>query len=262
MNPVRYKSVYRSIRSLLVPALLLAAATATAQSRPPAKQAGETLKKVDQKLLAYATAEARSELGAMANQQTAGALTVLGRIYEQEKSYGEAATALKKAAEMDPADPAPFAHLGEAYLHQKRQGEADAAFREVEKRAKAAVAKSPNDASAQYYLGVAQQRLRQYDAAAASLAKARQLDPGNPLPIYQQGLTKALEGKWQDSVSLLTEALDLNPSLAYAYYYRGQSAAQINRKDMLIADLQRFLELAPEAPEAPIARRTIASARR
>ena len=82
------------------------------------------------------------------------------------------------------------------------------------------------------------------------------------MPVYQLGVTEALQQKWPGAVDLLTEALELNQSIAYAYYYRGQSAGRMGRKDMLIADLERFLELAPDAPEAPIAARTVASARR
>lgn len=264
MNHVRYTQFDRLFRLSWITALAfwMAATAAVAESGPKAKQADQTLKKVDRKLLAYATQEARDELGGLAKETIAGALTAMGRIHEQEKNYREATATLKQAGEMAPADPAPWAYLGEAYLHQKRQSDADAAFREAEKRAKAAVAKNADDADAHYYLGLAQMYLRQYSAAAASLAKARQLDPGNPMPIYQQGVTKVLEGKWQDSVNLLTEALEVYPNLAYAYYYRGQAASKTGRKDMLIADLQRFLELAPDAPEAPIARRTISSVRR
>lgn len=261
MNHFRYSSTVQYLRVFLASTLFLALA-AGAQSAPSAKQADQALRQVDQKLLAYATKAAREALGGLAKEQKAGPLIALGRIYEQEKNYPEAANCFKKAGDMAPADPAPYAYLGEAYLHQKRQSEADAAFREVEKRAKAAVAKNANDAEAHYYLGLAQQNLRQYGAAEASLAKARQLSSGDPKPVYQLGVTKALQGKWQESVNLLTEALEINPNLAYAYFYRGQAASKVNRKDMLIADLQRFLELAPDAPEAPIARRTIASTRR
>jgi len=186
---------------------------------PPAasKQADQTLRKVDRQLQAYATSAARTELGGLAQDQSAGPLTALGRIYEQEKNYAEALKCLQKAGEMDPTDPAPFVYLGEAYLNQKRQNEASTAFREAEKRAAAA--------NEHYFLGVARLRLGQYGPAEASLIKAREQDPSDALPVYQLGLTKALQGKWQDSVDLFTKALELNANLAYAYYYRGQSAS-------------------------------------
>ncbi len=217
---------------------------------------------MERKLLAYDPEAARAELGDLARRESCETLTALGRIEEQERNYDKAARTLKKAGQTDPADPAPWVYLGETYLHQRSQGAATSAFREAEKRARAAVAKSPNDAEAHYYLGVARQRLGQLGAALESLGKARELEPRSPLPIYQMGVTKALDQKWQESVDLLTRALELQPSLAYAYYYRGQAAAKVNRKDMLIADLKRFLELAPEAPEAPLARRTLSSASR
>src|SRR6185295_7415468 len=86
----------------------------------------------------------------------------LGQVLTQEKSYGDAEAQLKKAAQLAPSDPAPYVALGEAYLYEKRQGDADAAFQQAAQAAQAA-----SGPSAAYYLGVAQQRLKQYDQAIA-----------------------------------------------------------------------------------------------
>ncbi len=254
------------VLALLVASPVAADAQAENENPPPqpmsAAEVRETLGKVNLDLLAYATETARTKLGPLADDETTASLVALGRIYEQEKRYAKARECFEKAGELAPGNPAPWIFLGESYLHQKRPDAATGAFEEARKKATAFLAKKPDHPTALYYLGVARQRLEQYGLAVESLKRARELDPSNPMPIYQLGVTDALQQKWQGAVDLLTEALELNQSIAYAYYYRGQSAGKIGRKDMLIADLERFLELAPNAPEAPIAARTVASARR
>ncbi|MCP4657437.1 MAG: tetratricopeptide repeat protein [bacterium] len=233
------------------------------QKKQKQQQIVQTLSKVDRKLLSYATADARNELKPVRSEADAGVLVALGRVLEQEKKLDEAAAKFREAAKTAPGDPAPWVYLGEAYRRQKREGDAKSAFKEAEKRAGAEVGGDAKNAMAHYYRGVAQQGLGQYGAAMASLGKARQLDPNNPLPVYQLGVTRALEQKnWQEAVDLLTEAIEMNPSIAYAYFYRGQAASKIKRNDLLIADLGRFIKLAPEAPEAAIAARIVASVRR
>ncbi len=250
----------------LIPAALVAlptlAQTAQKAQTQSAEDVRQTLRKVDRKLLAYATAAARSDLGELADDETTGSLIALGRIYEQEKQYNKAKECFDKAGQLSPGNPTPWAFLGESYLHQKRQDAATSAFKEARNKATALLKRKPEHPLGHYYLGVARQRLGQYVLAAESLRKARELNSLDPMPVFQLGVTEALQQKWQGAVDLLTEALELNKNIAYAYYYRGQSAGQIGRKDMLIADLERFLELAPNAPEAPIAARTVASARR
>ncbi len=229
------------------------------QQKKKQQQIAQTLSKVDRKLLSYATADARKELKPVRSETDAGVLVALGRVLEQEKKLDEAAAKFREAAKTAPGDPAPWVYLGESYRRQKRDDAARSAFKEAEKRAGG----DAKDALAQYYLGVAQQGLGQYGAAMATLGKARKLDPENPLPVYQLGLTRALEQKhWQEAVDLLTEAIDMNPGIAYAYFYRGQAASRIKRNDLLIADLERFIKLAPDAPEAAIAARIVASVRR
>jgi hypothetical protein len=56
---------------------------------------------------------------------------------------------------------------------------------------------------------------------------------------------------------MLTEAIGLNAGMAYAYYYRGLSAGEIGRKDLMVNDLDRFLAMAPNAPEAPQVKRIL-----
>lgn len=226
---------------------------------PAAPQAPAEIAQVERKLVQYRTGEARSALAPVAGMagQNAPVTTALGRVLDQEKKYGEAIAQLRRASELAPNDPAPWVYLGETYLHDKKTGDADAAFRRA-----ADLARSASGKEAPYLLGIAQQRLKQYDAALQSFDRARTADPGNPLISYQIGVTRLFQGQWAEAAKQLSEALGQDSGIAYAYYYRGLAHEKMSRKDLLVDDLERFLALAPSAPDADRARSILQAAKR
>jgi tetratricopeptide (TPR) repeat protein len=217
------------------------------QQQPPAAPAPPPAEvgTADRRLWEYRTSEARSVLNSVAGQADSNAAVsvALGRVLEQEKKYGESESRLRKATELAPSDPAAWVWLGETYLRQRNSGAADSAFR------KAAEVAGGND----YYLGVARQRLRQYDEAVGALERARNSGFGALVP-YQIGVTRLFQEQWQPALDQLTQAIDSDSGLAYAYYYRGLAAEKLKRNDLLVNDMERFLKLAPDAPEAERAR--------
>jgi regulator of sirC expression with transglutaminase-like and TPR domain len=80
--------------------------------------------------------------------------------------------------------------------------------------------------------------------------------------LHQIGVTRAFQQQWAPAVEQLNRAIEMDSGLAYAYYYRGLAAEKVGRKDLLINDLERFLALAPNAPEAERARAVLNAARR
>jgi tetratricopeptide (TPR) repeat protein len=214
------------------------------QQTPPAGIEG-----VDERLWHFQTGAARDTLGRFMDQADANAYVAMayGRVLEQEKKYGDAEGRLRKATELAPKDPAPFVYLGETYLRQRREGDANNAFRQA-----AEAAQAKGGAEAAYYLGIAQQRLKQFDAAVSTLQGARA--PAPALIPYQIGLTRAFQENWSAAAEQLSRAIEMDSGLAYAYYYRGLTQEKLGRKDLLIADMERFLTLAPDAPEAERAR--------
>ena len=215
------------------------------QPAPPAAPAPAPAEvgTADRRLWEYKTSEARSALNSVAGQadSNAAVAVALGRVLEQEKNYGESEAKLRKATELAPSDPAAWVWLGETYLRQRNSGAADGAFR------KAAEVAGGN----KYYLGVARQRLRQYDDAVAALEQAQGF---GALVPYQIGVTRLFQEQWQPALDQLSRAIDSDPNLANAYYYRGLAAEKLNRKDLLVNDMERFLKLAPDSPEAERAR--------
>lgn len=222
-----------------------------AQTPPPGLEA------VEGRLWRFQTSEARSTVQKFADQADKNAYVAMatGRVLEQEKKYGEAEGQLRKATELAANDPAPFVYLGEVYLRQRNDGAASDAFR---KAADLARAKSGSDSA--YYLGIAQQRLKQYDEAISTFQGARAPEPS--LIPYQIGVTQAFKQNWQAALDQLNRAIEMDSGLAYAYFYRGRVQGVMGRKDQQINDLNRFLALAPNAPEADEARALVRSVKR
>ncbi len=217
----------------------------------------QLLTQIDSRLVAYKTAEARALLEAEMDPQDVDVVLARGRVLEQEKSYDEAAAELQRIADLAPADPAALVYLGECQLHADRSKAARDAFAAAEQRAAARLAEDPDHVRSLYFQGVAQQRLQRYEEAVATLQRARELAPKDEMVVYQLGVTYAFQENWGAAIDHLSQALAKNSGIAYAYYYRGLSHGKVGRKDLMLNDLDRFLALAPEAPEAGRARRVL-----
>ena len=251
--------------------VLTAPATAAAPGAPAAPVAApapaappEAVRGAERMLDAFQTKEARAVLEPLAPQAAtnAGIAVALGRLLEQEKKYAESASVLRRAAEAAPSEARVPLALGETLLREQKTAEADAAFRKAAELAAQAVAARPADAVAFLVQGTALSRLRRYDEAMAALGTARELDGGTAETLYQMGATRAFQQKWTDAVALLTEALGKETGKALAYYYRALAQEKLGRKDLMVIDLDRFVKVAPTAPEAERARALLAAASR
>ncbi len=249
------------------PVLAQAAAPApspgpTATPAPPTPS--EIARGAGKKLDAFQAKEARTVLEPLASQAGANAdvAIALGRLLEQEKKYDESAAVLRKAAGTAPADARIPLWLGETLLRARKTADADASFRKAAELAAKALAARPDDAGALLVQGSALSRLRRFDEAMVALGKARDLDGGRPETLYQMGATRAFQQKWTDAVSLLSQTLEKDTGMALAYYYRALSQEKLGRKDLMIVDLDRFVKVAPTAPEADRARALLAAAAR
>jgi len=233
--------------------------TTTGLSAPSA-----AAREADRHLEAYATQSARAALDAPGSGQTAEesdawTTTARGRILEQSRDYAAAAIELRRAADLDPRNPAPTLFLGDTYAYAGKRSSANDAYAQAEARARGLLDAKSDDPQALYYLGVTQQRQKRFADAAATLEKARSLRPGDSAILYQLGATRFYQEKFQAAFDLLSAALDKNSGIAYAYYYRGLAAAKLDRKDILFNDLDRFVKMAPDAPEASTAKQILAS---
>jgi tetratricopeptide (TPR) repeat protein len=205
-------------------------------------------------LNAFETEAARESLASVTDDN-AWSATAKAMVLEQDQDYATATLQLRQAADRFASEPAPAYYLGETLLHANDMGTANDAFARAESRARAILESAPGDSEALYYLGSSLQRQRRFDEAIIALEQAKAAAPDDAMVDYQIGVTKAFQEKWQEAYDALTKALDKNSGIAYAYYYRGRAAGRLGRKDLMVNDLDRFLAMAPNAPEADNARK-------
>jgi tetratricopeptide (TPR) repeat protein len=68
---------------------------------------------------------------------------------------------------------------------------------------------------------------------------------------YQLGLVLARRQEWQPAAAAFDRTAELDPRLAYAYYYGGLMYSRVQQAAQMGVRFEQFLRLAPEAPERP-----------
>lgn len=186
----------------------------------------------------------------------------LGYLQAAQGKWDQATGSLRGAAADKPTDPAAQYYLGEIMSWRQKPADAGTAWKAARARATAKVEALATDARAQYYLGAAQARLKQFAPARTALEKARTAGFDPILVDYQVGLSYTLEERWQPAVESFDKVIATDAKFAHAYFYRGLAYGKLNQKDRLLVDLDLFIKLAPNAPEAGIAKATLAAAQR
>jgi tetratricopeptide (TPR) repeat protein len=75
--------------------------------------------------------------------------------------------------------------------------------------------------------------------------------PGDPFVQYQLGLAHARRNDMAAAAQAFDRSSQADPRFAYAYYGSGLTWDRLNRADLVIARLEMFERLAPDAPERP-----------
>ena len=140
------------------------------------------------------------------------------------------------------------------YQFRKDLSGATAAWQEAASRAGAAMGKDAKDARSAFYAGAARIRLKRFDEARSALDVAAANGWDGAMVDYQRGLSFAFEKQWSNAVARLTDTLNTDPGYAHAWYYRALCREKLKQTSQMLTDLQQFLELAPDAPEAETAR--------
>jgi tetratricopeptide (TPR) repeat protein len=130
-------------------------------------------------------------------------LTALGLAYNNQKLFAEAKTSLTRALELDPASTEALAAAAEA-----EAGLGDLATAET--HASAAMAKAPQNPTANLVMGMVRMAQQRYPDARDALTKAIAADPRSPKPEYQLSLVFARlgdEARSQEHVKLYQQKL-------------------------------------------------------
>ena len=169
--------------------------------------------------------------------------------------YGEAKASFDKAISSNPKHKKAFYYRGTARM---ALDQVDSAMVDFEKSLKL------DKNYALGYVGKAQVYIKKKDFTKAmeQLSKAQELEPENPEAFYQMGIALGYQQKVQEAIDSFKRCIDVQPNHAYAHYQIGLAYNQIKRLDLTIVHLERFLALAPTAPEAEQVRRLLSSLRR
>lgn len=261
MNQLNARSTTAALIICCIAAVTIAAQedTAPAQDSPAAFADGVIVRLSDWNLSASRTAldEKKEAFG-----DTAAYKTAVGLLEAQNGELDKAVKTLATASKADANDPAPEFYRGLVLYWKKDANGSKDAWQKANTRAKNIVAKQEKDARAHFYLGASAVYLKQYGPARASLDKARANGFDQAMVDYYTGLSFAFEQNWQKAKESLDRVLAKDERFAYAYFYRGMVWEKLDRKDNMLVDMDQFVKLAPDAPDAGKAKALLAAASR
>src|SRR5262245_44400493 len=134
-------------------------------------------------------------------------------------------------------------------------------FQEAAQVLEAAAQASPGNARALTYLGLSRLELQQPGPAEEAFRKALEADANYAQAHYGLGLALGHLGQRDKAIASLEKAVELDASNAYAHYHLGLALQQSGALDRAVLHLTRFLDLAPDAPEAPRVRALLSQLR-
>ncbi len=169
--------------------------------------------------------------------------------------YSEAKASFDKAVKSNPKNKRALYYRGEARIEL---GQLEAAMADFNESLKI----DPEFALG--YLGKSQIHTKKKDfpAAMEQLSKAQDLDPKNAEVFYQKGVILGYQKKVEEAIGSFKNCLEEKPDHVYAHYQIGLAYYQIKRPDLMVVHLEKFLSLAPEAPEAEQVRKLLSSLRK
>jgi len=179
--------------------------------------------------------------------------TALGGLRFNQKELSEALELLAGAASLDATDPAVAYYQGVVLKGQKKHDAADDAWRMARDHAKAKTSADSKDARSQYYLGAARVRLKDASGAQKALKAAATQGFDPRMVNLQVGLTHILDKDWSAAKSALDAVIEADDRFAPAYFYRGVVWSKLGHNDKMAQDLEEFLLLAPDSPDAEAA---------
>jgi tetratricopeptide (TPR) repeat protein len=175
---------------------------------------------------------------------------LLGDAYSQQKNYAKAEVAYQKAVDEDPDDPGHRHGLAQTLLSQDKYA---AALEQYTKLSQL------EPGTAENYLRIAQldRRLGKFAEAETSLLKAKELSPGSLEVLYNEALLYEDQGRYDDAVKVLTDAIsgiknqatsdDNSNALSILYEQLGHAYREQHKYPEAIQTLQEMGKLGPDA---------------
>lgn len=183
------------------------------------------------------------------------------------KQYDVAAAAFTKAAEVDPAQTAVWAQLGEAYVklaEGKTGPEFDTTIGKGLEAYSKAIELKPDDPASHNNYALALSKAKKFPEMQAELKKAADLDPPNAGKYYYNlGAVLVNTGQTDAAGEAFKKAIELTPTYADAYYQYGVTLVgkaaigadgKVTPVPGTVEAFQKYLELAPTGQWAPSAK--------
>jgi tetratricopeptide (TPR) repeat protein len=138
--------------------------------------------------------------GIIAHSSSPVLLDLLGDAYTQAKELLKAEDAYRKAAEMDPSELSHQRGLGQTLMAEEKFPEALTVYQKISDL-------MPDDSDV--YLRIAQiyRELHQLDKAEENLVRAKQYAPGNPDVLYNEAMLYEAQGRYEDAIRVLSDAV-------------------------------------------------------
>ena len=138
--------------------------------------------------------------GITAHSSSAGLLDLLGDAYGQTHELKKAEKAYRKAVELDPSELSHQRGLAQTLMAEEKFEEALTAYQKLADL-------MPDDADVYLRLAQIYRELHQLDKAEESLLHAREYAPGNENVLYNEAMLYKAQGRFEDALRVLSEAV-------------------------------------------------------
>ena len=161
-------------------------------------------------------------------------LDLLGDAYTQTHDLAKAEAAYRKAVELDPSELSHTRGLGQTLLAEEKFADALTVYQKLTDL-------MPDDSDVYLRLAQIYRELHQLDHAEESLLKARQYAPGSLEVMYNEAMLYEAQGRYEDAVRVLSDAVTGLKSQSSVLPSRRRSLAILYQQlGQLYRDMQNF----------------------
>jgi tetratricopeptide (TPR) repeat protein len=164
-------------------------------------------------------------------------LDLLGDAHSQAHDLAKAEAAYRKAMELDPSELSHQRGLGQTLLAEEKYPEALSVYEKISDV-------MPDDSDVYLRIAKIYRELHQLDKAEQNLVKARQYAPGSPEIMYNEAMLYQAQGRYEDAIRVLSNALT---------GIKGQSPALSTRRRSLAILYQQLGQLYRDTQNYPAA---------
>ncbi len=169
--------------------------------------------------------------------------------------YTKAESKLKETLREEPGNTTLRYYLGLSLMYQGSLQEALEELKTAKSEQKKASQRSRPAVPSVYQIDLALAQahigLNQFDEAWPKLESARNEDPDSSDVFLFRGVYYYKQKDYKKAIEALEKSISLDAQKAYAYYYVGMAYSETQDVQKMLEAFKIFLQLAPDAPEAP-----------